>query len=145
MYSDKIKTMKKNRVDNVILGIPFLIVLVLSAGCTKVKHLDQLMTLKGLADSHKDMAEYVDKKDQLFVLLKEKIESNELETGRLKKSILKEFGDPILKRSVYDQEFIRELWLYRYQTRYFEASKVYLYFDDQNKLLDWKIKGGLNE
>ncbi|VAW16028.1 hypothetical protein MNBD_BACTEROID05-792 [hydrothermal vent metagenome] len=137
--------MKINNVYKGVLGISFLVVLVLLAGCTKVKHLDQLMTLKGLADSHKDMAEYVDKKDQLFVLLKEKIESNELETERLKKSILKEFGEPILKRSVYDQEFIRELWLYRYQTRYFEGSKVYLYFDDQNKLLDWKIEGGLDE
>ena len=55
-----------------------------------------------------------------------------------KKSVLRAYGEPIFSTEDDKNGQVREKWLYRYAVKYFDSQKVYLYFDSEDKLVDWK-------
>jgi len=117
------------------ISILFLTLIVLS-GCAKVQHLDQLLTLKSLADEQVVMSQYVEEQDQKFELMIEEIEAGTLNQYLNKKKILRTFGDPIYVKHVHKNDQELESWLYRYSTQFFDSEKIYLYFDPDDNLVE---------
>ena len=108
------------------------------SGCAKVMNIKKLLRIKGYSDN-KDMQEkHVHLNDKNFELLMEAVNQDRMGGYPDKKSILKAFGDPIFSTDDDKEGQIREKWLYRYAMKYFDSEKVYLYFDDEEKLVDWK-------
>lgn len=110
-------------------------------GCAKVQHLDQLLTLKGLADEQAMLGRYVEAQDQKFELMIEEVKAGTLDQYLNKRKILKVFGDPIYIKHVSKNDRELESWLYRYSTEFFDSEKIYLYFDSDNNLVESQYKG----
>ena len=117
------------------ISILFLTLIVLS-GCAKVQHLDQLLTLKSLADEQVVMGQYVKEQNQKFELMIEEFEAGTLDQYLNKKKILRAFGDPIHVKHVNKNDQELESWLYRYSTQFFDSEKIYLYFDPDDNLIE---------
>lgn len=116
-----------------ILTLFLVVFLVFSSGCAKLKHLDQLLTLKAFSEEQDKLVSIVANQDKSFDLLRSSYLSGKLGSYQSKTDILKDFGKPILIEA--DKKGpISEIWLYRYSTKYFSSDKIYLYFDDKDKL-----------
>jgi len=125
------------------ISILIFAVLVFS-GCAKVKHLDQLLTLKGLADEQVAMNQYIEKQDQIFELMLEKAKAGTLDQYLNKRKILRTFGDPIFVKHVKRDDQELESWMYRYSTEFFDSEKIYLYFDLDGNIVNLEYKGRNN-
>jgi len=115
--------------------IIFLTAIILS-GCAKVAHLDQLLTLKGLADEQDQMGKYIDAQDEKFELMLDEMKAGTLDQYLNKRKIVRTFGDPIYVKTVERDEQQLEVWLYRYAGKFFGSEKIYLYFDSDENLVD---------
>ena len=125
------------------MTILFLAILVFS-GCAKVQHLDQLLTLKGLADEQAEMGQLIEEQDQKFELMLEEVKAGTLDQYLNKRKILRAFGDPIFVKHVKGDNQELESWLYRYSTEFFDSEKVYLYFDSDDNLVKSEYRGKKN-
>jgi hypothetical protein len=107
----------------------------LLGGCAKVRHLDQLLTLKDLADEQTRLNRYIEKQDEKFERMREEARAGTLKEYSNKKKIRRAFGDPVYVRDVIKEDRELESWLYRYATAYFGSDKIYLYFDGDGNLV----------
>ena len=110
----------------------------LSGGCAKLTHLQELLTLKAYSDEQEGQAEYVKEQDARFEKLLAAVNSGDIENYFTPEQIIKTFGDPVFRREAEREGQVLEVWLYRYAIRFFDSDKVYLYFDDENRLKDWE-------
>lgn len=115
----------------------FLCVFVVS-GCAKIKHLDQLLLIKGMSDEQADIDDFVESQTVGFNNLLNSIQQGSFDEYKTKDQIYQAFGEPIIKEKVEmdQQEF--EVWLYRKPVGYFKSKKVYIYFDQAGLVSDWR-------
>jgi len=109
-----------------------------------VKHLDQLLTLKGLADEQAEMNQLIEEQDQKFELMLKEIQAGTLDQYLNKRKVLRAFGDPIYVKDVQKNNQELESWMYRYSTEFFNSKKIYLYFDSDDNLVESEYKGRKN-
>ena len=109
--------------------------LVFFSGCAKVQHLDQLLTLKDLADEQTQLNQYVKEQNQKFELMVDEIKADTLDQYADKNEIIKTFGKPVYVNNVTEEDQELEAWLYRYATEFFGVEKIYLYFDHDGNLV----------
>ena len=98
--------------------------------------MDELLTLKGVADEQKGQSKYVGQQDKRFENLRAVVQSGQIKKYSHQKQIASKFGEPIYKKSAKREDQTLELWIYRYSVKYFDSDKVYLYFDQEGKLVD---------
>jgi len=116
----------------------YLLVMLLLAsvlsGCAKIRHLPQLLTLKGLMEEQVGLDAYIEFRNQKFKEMVDLYIKNRLKDYPDKQSIVNDFGEPIAvnQYSYNDQEF--EEWLYRPPVTFFKTDMIYLYFDEENNL-----------
>ncbi len=122
--------MKKN--------IYLLSVIILFSGCTSSGRVERLLTLRALANEQKNLNAYVEKQDKKFENLLEVVRTGAMGQYADRKSVKRNFGDPIYVKKVEKNGKPQEEWLYRYATQFFNSEKVYLYFDGKGKLVKWK-------
>ena len=123
------------------MRIPVYLVIVLLCGCAKVAHLNELLTLKRVADSQKQIEIYLAKQERGFNKLNEDIKNKVLVKGQLKRSIIAKYSEPVLTKVPEPENAgIKEILLYRHPTNYFKSDRIYLYFDNGNKLISWKVE-----
>ena len=123
--------------------IPRCIVLAMSffvlAGCAKLAHLDQLLTLKGLSDEQARMGKEIERQDAKFERLVAAVEEGSISQYKSQKSVLGQFGPPIFTEKVEEDGRPLEVWAYRYAARFFDSPKVYLYWDQAGNLIRWEF------
>ena len=115
------------------------------SGCAKLRHLNELLTLKDYSEEQASIDGQVKLQDEKFDRLLEAVRSGKIDAYKEEKEILDNFGEPVLKREEKGEEEILSEWLYRYQVKYFDTDKVYLYFDNNGILKDWKVIEGRKE
>ena len=99
--------------------------------------MQELLTLKAYSEGKDDQAKYVAERDKQFEQLLEHVKAGTLDQEfSTDRKIAEAFGPPILTRNVEWENQPVVLWLYRYQVKYFNSDKVYLYFDAQGNLID---------
>ena len=113
----------------------FIFSLVVLAGCAKVQNLDELLTLKAVADEQTRLAQYVDEQDRKFDLMVAEAKAGTLDSYSNQRKIQRTFGDPVYVAQDNREGQDVETWLYRYATKYFDADKIYLYFDEDGNLI----------
>ena len=114
------------------------------SGCAKLSHMDQLLTLKGLADEQSQMKKYVQEQDRKFDLMLNEVKAGTLDDYSNERKVLRTFGEPVFKEHVSEDGQELELWLYRYATEFFGSDKVYLYFDKDGNLVKSEYIEGKN-
>lgn len=106
-------------------------------GCATLSHLEELLTMKALSDNQTQQEEFVLKENERFEKLLDVIKGDRLGEYPNKESFLQAFGEPIFSKERKRQGKKVEEWLYRYAARLFDSDKVYLYFDESGKLVDF--------
>jgi len=109
--------------------------LVLLTGCTKIQYLDEALRLQAYAAEGAAQAKQVAAQDAAFDKLWARITAGdalaELKTGA---SIRAAFGEPVAVLPARDHEGCVE-FLYRYQVKYFNSSKVYFLVNAEDRVL----------
>jgi len=117
----------------------FVFFFIFCAGCAKLAHLQELLTLKGFSHDRDQQDESMQRRDENFEKLLMAARNNSLNEFSSRRRFLKAFGEPILRFQVLQEDGKTvEKWLYRYATRPFGSPKVYVYFDQKGKLLEWQ-------
>ena len=109
----------------------YLFLLVLICGCGQ-----QLNALIKLNSEQESQQRFVEAQRKKLVALINDIQQGKLEKGITSKQIIRLYGEPVLIKELKGQ---RE-FLYRDPLDFFASPKVYLFFDQQDILVDFKIK-----
>lgn len=112
------------------------------SGCAKLQHLDQLLTLKDMSDEQTRLQQYIEQQDKKFDKLLQAVKERTLVKNVRGQSIVRMYGEPLGKREVEKDGKKLERWNYRYQMKYFESEKVYLYFNEEKRLVGWEHVAG---
>ncbi|MCR4338110.1 MAG: hypothetical protein NUV91_09935 [Candidatus Omnitrophica bacterium] len=116
----------------VIMGLPFL------TGCAKIAHMQELLRLKSYSENKDLQAKSVEKQNQNFEKLLAAVQEDPPHQYSTERKFRREFGRPIfIKQKEKDGE-IYNIWLYRYSTKFFNAEKVYVSFNQKGKLVSWE-------
>ncbi|MCK4809680.1 MAG: hypothetical protein KAS99_01930 [Candidatus Omnitrophica bacterium] len=126
----------KNNYYIFIITFPFLLFVL--SGCTAIRYSEQLLTLKAIGKSQREIQQYLDKQERLFYQLTEDIKNKRLKPGISKVKIIRTYGDPILSKAVDNDPSIKERLLYRRPMRAFTSNRIYLYFNNSGKLSYWE-------
>ncbi len=116
---------------------PLFLILLLTAcaGCAILDNLDGAMTLKELSQEKDAQDAFVKNHDAQFGRLWQQLQApDSLKRYQRKVSIEQEFGSPIFCQN--DAGLDRCLW--RQIVDSGKNLKVYIYFDDQGKLVRWE-------
>jgi len=100
---------------------------------------ESLKTLKSVSDSQDEIEVYLARQVKLFNKLLTDLENEALGPGISKKRFIRIYGEPILSKEVSEPSGGIML-LYRHPTEYFKSDRVYLYFDEKEKLVRWEYK-----
>lgn len=103
-------------------------------GCSTITHMDQLLTLKAVSTEAASMNVQVAEQDRQFEMLRDNVLESQLPMGQMKSNIERQFGEPIFITEK-NEENCREMWMYRYSTQLSGSEKVYLCFDEKDKLV----------
>lgn len=109
-------------------------------GCTLIRYSSELMTLKSVGDSQKDIQQYLAAQEKKFSALQADVKANRLQSGVSKQDIVNVYGDPVFSRPLADDLEMYEMFLYRHPTQYFTSDRIYLYFDKDQKLTRWQYE-----
>ncbi|MFH1318912.1 MAG: hypothetical protein ABIH71_07845 [Candidatus Omnitrophota bacterium] len=107
-------------------------------GCSAIGHRRQLLALKKVGANQKNIERYIEKQESSFYVLLEVVKNKGLEVGVTKQAVINSYGDPVLSREIKDDTVVLEELLYRHPTRYFTSDRIYMYFDDKEKLTRWE-------
>ncbi len=119
-----------------------MISILIVSGCAKLEHLDKLLVLKDMSDEQARMQKYIEEQDKKFEKLLKAVKDRTLVKNVRDQSIVRMYGEPLGKREVEKNNQKLERWNYRYQMTYFESEKVYLYFNEEKRLVGWEHVAG---
>lgn len=107
-------------------------------GCAIIGHLNELSTMGEFARDKDNQNKIVNLNNSHYDALMAAINAKEMVHFTNQAEIRNTFGEPIVIKTITVDGKIQEQWLYRYAVIKQAKDKVYLYFDDQGKFLNYK-------
>lgn len=117
--------------------ITFCLVIFALGGCATIKEHRQIAELETIEKNQEEIADYIKRSEKTFSHLWEAVKNNYLKKGLLKSKIVSEYGEPLYCERL-DEEI--EFCVYRDPAGYFYSDLIYLYFDDEEKLVFWEAR-----
>jgi hypothetical protein len=117
--------------------IPLVIIVAFSAGCMQAKalpHMNELLTLKAYSEEKDDQSKWVESRQKSFGLLLASVKDGSIKGYAGEDSIVRTFGEPVLKETVEDPGGPLTRWLYRHPIQKYATDRVYLYFTSDGRL-----------
>ena len=119
------------------------LLMVFSSGCAKLAllpYMDQALVLEDFGKEKTAQHKYVEdvnaKYDKLLLVVK----SGDIAKYKTEKGVIKEFGPPLLVKTVsIDGKDVRQC-LYRKAVWRMAKDKVYLYYDTSGQLIKWESR-----
>lgn len=115
----------------------FLFILMIS-GCAVSRYYQELRVLKIAGAGQKEIQDDLEQQTELFYALRQDLKQNRLSAEMLKEEIINSYGEPVLTKEIKDDSLAKCRFLYRHPTQYFSGDRIYLYFDDRDKLVRWE-------
>ncbi|HNQ50366.1 MAG TPA: hypothetical protein PLP56_07075 [Candidatus Omnitrophota bacterium] len=109
-------------------------------GCFS-SHYQNISLLKRFAKNQHGIQGYLDDREKSFRKLKDDILNDRLTRGTARQRIVAMYGEPLLCKPEGNGGAGRLRCLYRHPTQYFSSDKVYLTFDEEQKLDSWELRG----
>lgn len=131
--------MGKNKISYKYLFSLSLVITFLS-GCVYLTHLDEVMFMKSLDNSQKEMQAELDKEEKLYNKLKADIDNGRLKKLTQKQRIFRIYGEPALCKPAEGRSSIKETCIYRKPTGGLLAEIILLNLDAQDRLYSWQIQ-----
>lgn len=116
-----------------------LFILILLSGCVSRFNMGAIGVLKRFAKNQKEIDDYVRVQSEGFLRLQQDIGKGKLRKGLLKQEVFLKYGESIYCYHSYG-ETDKETCLYRHPLKFFSTDKVYLYFEEDNRLDAWELK-----
>ena len=98
-----------------------------------------LKTLKSVGDSQKEIEIYLARQVDLFNKMLTDLNNGNLSPGISKDKFIRIYGEPILSKRVFGPPGEERL-LYRHPTKYFQSDRIYIYFDEKERLTRWEYE-----
>lgn len=117
--------------------LPLLLICFL-AGCAKVAHLQELLTLKNLSEDRDQQEIKFSQQQKNFSKLLKAVSANSLKHNLNQAILVKEFGQPNTIRAISEDEKLVSLWIYKDPEKQFSSPKVYFYMDPSGKCQRWE-------
>lgn len=96
-----------------------------------------LKTLMEIGASQADIAKTLQQQSKIYEGVKSAIDSGAIKKGMSADTVRKKYGEPVI--DVYDKKLDSNKWLYMpAESSHFSGEKIYLYFDKEKNLTDWK-------
>ncbi|MFH1782072.1 MAG: hypothetical protein ABH848_00440 [Candidatus Omnitrophota bacterium] len=105
------------------------------SGCSVAKHADQLLTLKAFATAQDEINKDVSLSREHFDKMLEDYREGSIKEGLRKSFIISTYGPPVLTK-VGDAEGVDEIFIYRDPLKYLSSDKLYISFNEKNKIVD---------
>ncbi|MFC1703272.1 hypothetical protein ACFL1E_00620 [Candidatus Omnitrophota bacterium] len=109
-------------------------------GCITFEEISGLKTLHGYSKSQEGNERYVEIQEKKFQKLLSAYRDNKLEQGTSRRTIVRSFGEPISAREIDGESQAKERFVYRHPMEFFGSEKVYLFFDENRKLVSWQYE-----
>ena len=122
---------------NIIVVILFCI-----CGCISIDDIRGLKTLKRVSGSQARQDKVIKIQEAKFQKLLKYIQNDKLRKGSSKKWVMSAFGEPSLVREIKDDAIRKEFIMYRHPDKFFGSERVYLYFNKDHTLIEWKREEG---
>ncbi|MFA5200185.1 MAG: hypothetical protein WC442_04675 [Candidatus Omnitrophota bacterium] len=106
-------------------------------GCVYLSHLDEVMFMRSLEESQKDMQAEINREEKLYKRLKTDIDNGNLNKQTKKQIIYARYGEPTLCRPADGRDEIRETCMYRKPAG---GELILLNLSAQDKLISWEIQ-----
>lgn len=105
------------------------------AGCSPAMN-----NLARLGENRQQTQAYVKHQEELFAKLRLDAGNNTLKAGTPLDQIISTYGQPILRQAgEYKGEAVDYL-LYRHPLKFFSSDMIYLYFDQNQRLISWEVQ-----
>lgn len=121
----------------IIKGLICFILVASLSGCLFREKIEKLSVLKEVAASQQEIGDYISQQEELFEKLVQAFKNKELKPGVSKEKFIEQYGEPVVVKES-DEPEISAILLYRHPKRYFSSDRIYLYFNQQEKLVRWK-------
>lgn len=105
----------------------------LACGCA----MEKIRLLKSLAQDEKEKEAYINKQTGGFLKLQKDISGGKLKEGLSKQEVVGAYGEPVLC-SAAQAEPNAERCLFRRPVEFFNTDKVFIFFDEQERLVAWE-------
>ncbi len=115
-----------------------LLSLVCIYGCISREEIRGLKTLSRYSKSQEGNEKFVEVQEEKFENLLDDYKNDRLKKGLSQRYIFRNYGEPVSSRMVEDDPLIKERLVYRYPMEFFGSEKMYLFFDEDKKLIDWR-------
>lgn len=112
-----------------------LCVCVLVCGCSVAGKMDEINTLKSVAKSQEQLEEEVNTYNVSFHLMLEDYKQSALSSVKTQKQLLKLYGQPVGVWAIDEPPAVSK-WLYRESTNFFKSDKLYVYFDENQNIVN---------
>ncbi len=104
--------------------------------CTSAYSAD-LKTLMEIGASQADIAKTLQQETKIYNGVKSAMDAGTIKKGMAADTIRKKYGEPII--SIHDKKRDADKWLYMpAESTHFKGEKIFLYFDKENKLIEWE-------
>jgi len=111
-----------------LLLISQIFILLICSACSQ-----PLKTLIRVSKEQDAQAKYISIQEKKFKVLLSDIERQKIRTNLRKEHCVSRYGEPIVERKEADQMVL----LFRRPRDFFPTEKVYLYFDQEDRLKKW--------
>ena len=116
-----------------------LVVLALTAaGCAKLAHLQELLTLKALSEEKDAQEKFVNEEFARFERVAQAVDHGTISSFETGEKILKEFGRPMASQVITRDGQQFQQWLYRHPILAQAKTRVYLYLTPESRLVYWE-------
>ncbi len=116
-----------------------LLFVVFLSGCAKLSNLQELLTLKDLSEDQDRQVKVIERQEGNFQKILKAVEKNDLAQYPGVEEFRNAFGEPVLMQEVRRNGVPLQQWMYCHPTDVLKSSRVYVYFDEDGKRLDWKF------
>ncbi|HOX54133.1 MAG TPA: hypothetical protein PLC32_01625 [Candidatus Omnitrophota bacterium] len=114
--------------------------LVLLSSCSIITRTNQMLTLKSLGDDQALQTKFLKQQEKNFQLLLSDVQNGILKKGATRKDMLSRYGEPIAIKEMTKDSLFAEQFVYRHPEQFFDSEKVYLFFDKDQALAEWKYE-----
>lgn len=104
-------------------------------GCAVIDHLPELQTMAEFSRDKNVQHADITRENAAYDMLTAVIKAGKIKEYPDKTAVLRNFGKPVLRQPWADKG---EVWLYRYAVPQTAKHKTYLYFDHEDRLINYQ-------
>jgi hypothetical protein len=134
--------LQKKRCATAFFGLIFLIGfsgIIAVCGCAFISNYKDLSVLSEIGKDQYELDREARRQEKLSAVLRKDLLAGKLHRGVSQAQVIESYGEPVLIKN-NGSNSSGQVFLYRKPTDYFSKERVYLYFNNHDKLINWEVE-----